>query len=171
MLQFKIRKNFLVALGLTSLLLATLLILCVIQQEAIGKTLILAAIMLPVLGLFAESLRRQIGISEDAVVACRLFRSKRLPFNEITSVDTVKVRRRIFVSISTETDFLIFSNNYDRFDQLIGLLKERLPQTVISDETRSLADNLPQKSNDLFSIWLAVVVLLFILYVQLGGAF
>ena len=171
MLQFKIRKNFLLALGLTCLLLVALLILCIVQQEATGKILILGALTLPVLGLFVESWRRTVSISEDAVVACRLFRTRRLPFNEITSVDTVKVRRRVFVSVSTEADFLIFSNNYDHFDRLIALLQERLPQAVISEETRSLATDLPQKSNDLFSIWLAVVVLILILYVQLGGAF
>ncbi len=171
MVTFKIRKKFLFALGLTSLLLVALLLLCIVQQETSGKIWILAAIMLPVLGLFVESWRRQIGIGEDCVVACRLFRTKRLPFGEITSVDTVKVRRRVFVSISTEADFLIFSNNYDHFDRLIALLQERLPAAVISDETRGLADNLPQKSNDLFSIWLAVVVLSLILYAQLGGTF
>ena len=169
MLQYKIRKKFLFALGLTSLLLVTLLLICIAQQEATGKILILGAITFPVLGLFSESWRRQISLSDDSVVACRLFRTKRLPFSEVTSVDTVKVRRRIFVSISTEADFLIFSNNYDHFDQLIALLQERLPDAVISDETRSLANELPHKSNDLFSIWLAVVVLLLIIYVQLGG--
>jgi hypothetical protein len=171
MTQFKIRKNFLLALSLTSLLLVTLLLVCILQQQATGKILILAAIMLPVLGLLAESWRRKISINEDSVVACRLFRQKRLPFNEITSVDTVKVRRRVFVSISTEADFLIFSNNYDHFERLIALLRERLPPAVISEETRTLAKDLPHKSSDLFSIWLAVVVLLLILYSQLGGTF
>lgn len=171
MLQFKIRKNFLFALGLTCMLLVTLLILCIIQQQATGKIVILAAIMLPVLILFVESWRRKISINPDSVIACRLFRTKRLPFSEITSVDTVKVRRRVFVSINTEADFLIFSNNYDHFDELITQLTTHLPEAVISDETRSLSNNLPLKSNDLFSIWLAVVVLLLILYVQLGGAF
>lgn len=171
MLQYKVRKKFLFALGLTSLLLVALLILCIVQQEQTNKILILGTIMLPVLGLFVESWLRQISLLDDAVVAYRLFRTRRLPFSEITSVDTVRVRRRIFVSISTEADFLIFSNNYDHFDQLISQLQERLPPSVISDETRSLANDPPHKTSDLFSIWLAIVVLLLILYVQLGGAF
>ena len=171
MLQFKIRKKFIFALGLTSLLLVTLLIVCIIQQEATGKTLILGVIMLPVLAFFIESWRRQLSLTDDAVIACRLFRTKRLPFSEITSVDTVKVRRRVFVSINTEADFLIFSNNYDHFDQLISQLQERLPQNVISAETRTLIDESPHKSNDLFSVWLAIVVLILIIYIQLGGTF
>ncbi len=171
MSQFKIRKKFLFALGLINLLLVTLLLLCIIQQQATGKIVILAAIILPVLALFIESWRRQISVNEDSIVACRLFRTKRIPFGEITSVDTVRIRRRVFVSVSTEADFLLFSNNYDHFDQLIERLQERLPHAVISDETRALGADLPLKSNDLFSIWLAVVVLVLIIYVQLGGAF
>jgi hypothetical protein len=170
-MQFKIRKKFLFALSLINLLLVTLLILCILQQEAMGKILILAAIILPVAGLLVESWRRKINVNEGSIDACRLFRSKRIPFDEITSVDTVKVRRRVFVSISTEAEFLLFSNNYDHFDRLIKELHERLSPAVISEETKSLVEELPIKSNDQFSLWLAVMVLLLILYVQLGGAF
>lgn len=171
MLKFRIRKIFLFALGLTCFLLVVLLLLCIAQQETTGKIIILAAIMLPVLALLAESLRRQISFENDAIVARRLFRQKTLLFADVTSVDTVQVRRRVFVSISTEADFLILSNNYDHFDQLLVQLQKCLPESVISDETKNLSNDLPNKSNDLFSIWLAVVVLLLIIYVQLGGAF
>ncbi len=171
MLEFRIRKSFLFALGLTSLLLVILLVLCILQQEPTAKVLILAAIMLPVLALLAESLRRRVTFNKEAIVAQRLFRQKVLPLAKVTSVDTVRVRRRAFVSISTEEDFLILSNNYAHFGELLAQLSEQLPETVISDETRALAQDLPDKSNDLFSIWLAVVVLLLILYVQLGGSF
>ncbi len=168
---FKIRKNFLLALGLTCLLLVALLVICIIQRETTGKIVILAAIMLPVIGLFAESWRRQILFCDDAIITRRLFRQKVLPLADITAVDTVKVRRRVFISISSEVDFLILSNNYDHFDQLLAQLQERLPESVISEETRDLVDNLPKKNSDFFSLWLAVGVLLLILYTQLGGTF
>lgn len=171
MLQFTIRKNFLFALGLTCLLLVTLLVVCIVQKETTGKIVILAAMMLPVLGLLVESWKRQILFTSEAIIARRLFRKKTIPLSDVTSVDTVRVRRRAFVSISSEADFLILSNNYDHFDQLLDQLQKHLPESVISDETRALAKDLPTKSNDLFSVWLAVAVLLLILYVQLGGAF
>lgn len=170
MQHFRIRRNFLIALGLVCLLLAILLVVCIRQHEATGKIVILAAIMVPVFALMAESWRRCVSIGDDRIDARRLLRHKTLPFAAVTAVDTVKVRRRVFVSISTEEDFLILSNNYDRFDQLLALLCARLPDQVISDDTRELTAN-PVKSNDLFSIWLAVAALLLVLYVQLGGAF
>ena len=171
MLTFRIRRNFLLALGLACLLLIALLAVCIAQGEPTGKILILAAIMIPVLALMLASWRREIRFDEQTISARRLLNRKRIPFAEVTAVDTVRVRRRVFVSISTEEDFLILSNNYDHFDQLLAHLCEQLPEAVISEETRALREDLPAKSNDIFSVWLAVVVLLLILYVQLGGAF
>ena len=171
MQEFRIRRNFLLGLGLTCLLLVALLTVCIVQQEKTAKILILAALMLPVIGLLSESLKRRVVITQEAIIAHRLFRRKTIPLEEVTAVDTVKVRRRAFVSISTEEDFLILSNNYASFGQLLQQLIERLPERVISEETRELAADPPAKTNDLFSIWLAVVVLLLILYIQLGGSF
>jgi hypothetical protein len=171
MQHFRIRRNLLIPLGLTGLLLVSLLLVCLFQQESRGKTLILAAIMLPVLGFLAESWRRQISFGPDQIIARRLFRTKVIPLIDVTSVDTVRVRRRVFVSISTEADFLILSNNYAQFNLLLEQLLERLPEKVISDETRELAGNPPSKSNEVYSIWLAVMVLILILYSQLGGRF
>jgi len=171
MQEFRIRRNFLLGLGLTCLLLAILLVVCIVQQEKMAKVLILAALMLPVIGLLSESLRRKVAFSAEALIAHRLFRRKTLALKDVTAVDTVRVRRRAFVSISTEEDFLILSNNYENFGQLLQQLVERLPNRVISEETRDLAAKPPKKTNDLFSIWLAVAVLLLILYIQLGGSF
>jgi hypothetical protein len=171
MQEFRIRRNFLLGLGLTGLLLVILLAVCILQQEKTAKVLILAALTLPVVGLLSESLRRKVVFSEDALIAHRLFRRKIIALKVVTSVDTVQVRRRAFVSISTEEDFLILSNNYENFGRLLQQLIEQLPDRVISEETRDLAANPPSKTNDLFSIWLAVVVLLLILYIQLGGSF
>ena len=171
MLTFRIRRNFLLALGLACLLLIALLTLCIVQQESTGKILILAVIMVPVLTLFAASWRREIRLDDQAITARRLLRPKRIALDAVTTVETVRVRRRVFVSISTEEDFLILSNNYDRFGELLARLCELLPESKISEETRALLSDLPRKSNDIFSVWLAVLVLLLILYVQLGGAF
>lgn len=171
MQPFRIRKSFLLALGLTSLLLAALLVVCIVQQEKTAKIFILAVMMLPIVGLLSESLRRKVEFSDAAIIAYRLLRRKHIPLAKVTSVDTVKVRRRAFVSINSEEDFLILSNNYEHFDQLLAQLIARLPERVVSEETRALADNPSSKRNDLFSLWLAVVVLILILYIQLGGSF
>jgi hypothetical protein len=83
----------------------------------------------------------------------------------------IQVRKRIFVSLSSENDFMIISNSYDHFGSLLKQLLARVPESLVSDETRHLMKNPSQKCSDVFSAWLAVVVLALIIYVQLRGAF
>jgi len=168
---FKIRRNFLLALGLTLLLLLVLLGVCVAQQEKTAKIVILVALTVPVLAIFAESVWREIRFLPDGLVARRLLRSRKIAYDQITAVDTVRVRRRVFVSLSTEADFLIFSNNYENFAQLLDCLQKRIPAGVVSEETRELMQQLPLKNHDLFSVWFAALAVLLVLYVQLGGTF
>jgi hypothetical protein len=168
---FSIRKSFLIPLGLVVLLTLILLISCLIQQVPLAKTLILAALILPAILLFIESSRRRIIVAEDGVQIDKLLRSKKISFSEMTAIDTVLVRKRAFISLSSETDFIIFSNSYDNFGQLLKEMLAKAPESVISDETRQMATNPPEKSSDVFSAWVAVAVLTLIIYVQLRGAF
>jgi hypothetical protein len=168
---YRIRKNFLIPLGLVVFLSLVLLISCLVLQLPMAKVMILAVFLLPAGLLFAESCRRRVRIEVDAVLVRKLFGSKRLEYRELTSIETVLVRKRAFVSLSTEDDFLILSNSYDHFGALVNQLLEKVPEKVVSEETRQLAGNPPEKSSDIFSAWLAVGVLLLILYVQMKGAF
>ena len=168
---FRIRRSFLLPLGLVVLLTLALLLSCILLGLPLAKTIILGAFLLPVMILFAESICRRVRIDDRGVQVDKLFRSKRLNFTELTSIDTVRVRKRAFVSLSSEEDFVILSNSYAEFSRMLQLLLEHAPQPVISEETRQLADNPPEKSSDIFSAWLAVGILVLILYVQLKGAF
>jgi len=168
---FSIRTNFLIPLGLVVFLAGVLLISCLFLHLPLTKTLILAIFLLPAAVLFAESCLRRVRIEEDGILVNKLFRSKRLKYEDLTSIDTVLVRKRAFISLSTEEDFIILSNSYDHFGLLLKLLLEKAPEQVISEETRQLAIKPPEKSSDIFSAWVAVAVLLLILYVQLRGAF
>ena len=168
---FSIRKSFLLPLGLVVLLTLVLLVTCIYLQLPLAKTLILGAFILPAIILFAESSRRRISIGETDIQIDKLFRSKLLNYQDLTSIDTVLVRKRAFVSLSTEEDFVMFSNSYAHFGSLLKQLLARVPESVISAETRQLATNPPEKSSDVFSAWVAVAVLVLIIYVQLRGAF
>ncbi|SHJ08448.1 hypothetical protein SAMN02745165_01524 [Malonomonas rubra DSM 5091] len=169
--SFSIRKSFLLPLGLVVLLTLTLLVCCILLQVPLAKTLILAAFTIPVIALFIESSLRRVTIDEKGVQIDKPLRSKRIDYGELTAVDTVLVRKRAFISLSSEADFIIISNGYADFGRLVNLLLERSPEKTISDETRQMANNPPEKSSDVFSAWIAVAVLVLIIYVQLRGAF
>ncbi len=168
---YSIRKSFLIPLGFVVLLSFILLISAVALQLPIAKTIILVAFLIPVCLIFAESLRRKVHVTDDTVKVNKLLRSKCLNYTDLTAIDTIQVRKRAFISLSSENDFMILSNSYDQFGLLLKQLVERAPEAVISDETRQLAENPPKKCSDVFSAWLAVAVLVLIIYVQLRGTF
>jgi hypothetical protein len=168
---YSIRKSFLLPLGLVVLLTLTLLLCCIFLQVPLAKILILGTFTLPAILLFIESSLRRVSIDDEGVQIKKTLRSKRISFAEMTAIDTVLVRKRAFISVSSEADFIIFSNSYANFGDLLKVLLAKAPERVISEETRQMANNPPEKSSDIFSAWVAVAVLVLIIYVQLRGAF
>jgi len=168
-LQFSIRRSFLIPLGLLVLLTGVLFVLCLVRGEPTAKILILAFIMLPIIVLFAESVFRRALLTADGVVAFKLLRNKELKYAEITAVETVLVRKRVFLTLCAGDDFLIISNAYGNFPALVQALLARVPVSAISEETREMAAAPPVKSTDVVSCWLAVALMVFILYIQMGG--
>jgi hypothetical protein len=144
-----------------------LLITALMLALPAAKVIILAAFLIPVCLLFLESSRRRVEVNNSSVTVKKLFRSKTLDYGDLTAVDTIRVRKRVFISLSSENDFMIISNSYARFGQLVEQLVQRAPETVVSNETRELAANPPSKCSDIFSAWLAVAVLALIIFVQL----
>ena len=168
--SFNIRKSFLLPLGLVVLLTLILLVSCIVLSVPLAKTLILAAFTLPVTLVFIESCLRRISIDDEGVQIHKPLRNKRINYSEMTAIDTVLVRKRAFISISSENDFIIFSNSYADFGVLVNLLLEKAPAKVFDEGTRQMAAAPPEKSSDIFSAWVAVAVLALIIYVQLKGA-
>ena len=168
---YSIRKNFLLPLGLIVLLSFVLLISAIYLHLPLAKIIILVVFLLPVSIIFIESSLRKIHITEDGLEIKKLFRSKRLSYAELTDIDTIQVRQRVFVSLSSENDFIILSNSYERFGELMKQLLSVAPAMIVSDQTRQLAENPPKKCSDIFSAWLAVAVLTLIIFVQLRGVF
>ena len=168
---YTIRKNFLIPLGLVVLLCFILLATVLFLQLPTAKIIILTTFLLPATIIFAESCMRKVHVGTDSIKVKKLFRTKNMNYADLTAVDTIKVKKRVFISLSSENDFVILSNSYDNFNQLINQLIEKLPENLINDETKQLAQDPPQKCSDIFSAWLAVAVLLLIIWAQLRGTF
>jgi len=168
---FRIRKSFLVPLGLIVLLSLILLVSAIYLELPRAKIIILGIFFVPACLFFAESMTRKVYLEDQTIRVKKLLRSKLLNFSDLVSVDMILVRKRAFLSLSSEDDFMIISNSYENFGALLQHLVRHVPEAVISDETRLLAQKPPVKGSDIFSVWLAVVVLALIIYVQLRGLF
>ncbi len=167
---FRIRKSFLLPMGLVVLLAVILLASTLYLDLPAGKIIILVVLIIPTVGLFVESMTRTISLTDTTITIRKLLRSKTLNFADLTAVDTIRVRKRVFISLSSENDFAIISNSYENFGSLISQILERCSATIYGDDTRQMAKAPPRKSGDVFSAWLAAAVLLLIIIVQFKGA-
>lgn len=164
---FLIRRSFLLPLGLLILAMVALFILCLVQGEDRSRIAILGLMILPAAVLFVESIFRRIEISESEISTFRFMRRKTLRFADMTEIESIRVRGRAFVTLCAGDDFLIFTNTYERFPQLLTVLLKMAPPQVISTETRSLADSPPVKISDIVSCWVGFALMLFFFFLQL----
>ena len=163
---FTIRRSFLLPLGILLLEAVVLFAVVLAQGAGTAKAVVLGILLIPVSGLFAESYFRRLVIGADRVTAFRPFRQKSFAYADIVSVETIQVKKRVFLTISTEESFLIISNAYANFPELVQSLLEKVPEETIASETAAMAEAPPLKSSDIVSCWFGVILLAIILALQ-----
>ncbi|MDT8441939.1 MAG: hypothetical protein RQ723_09800 [Desulfuromonadales bacterium] len=164
---YVIRRAFVVPLGLLVLLTLVLLVVCLLQGQPLAKIVILALLSLPLGALLVESARRRLVVDANGVTAVRLPRPRRIEFAAVTSLEAVKVRSRIFLTlVAGDDEFLIISNSYAGFDRLLAELLVKVPEPAITAEARELSGGRLDRQADIVTAWLAVAAMLYILAVQ-----
>lgn len=165
--RYVIRRAFVAPLGLVLLLMAALLVVSILHGQPVAKVVFLLVFALPVTVLFVESALRRVEIDATGVTAYRLLRSRRLEFSRVTALETVQVRSRVFLTLAAGDDeFLIVSNGYTDFPELVRTLVAALPETVVTDETRKLAAAPPTRHADVVMVWFMVIALVYVLIAQ-----
>ena len=164
---FTIRKFFLLPLALLVVMTLALLVICLVQDQPIAKVVILGALMVPLTAMLVEGGGRRIEVSPERVRAIRPFRSKEILCAKVTELETVRVRNRVFLTLSAgEDDYLIISNSYADFPGLVRSLVDVVPEPTVTEETRQLAKNPPVRQADVAAVWLAVIAMAYILFAQ-----
>jgi hypothetical protein len=165
--RYVIRRAFVVPLGLVLLLMAALLVVSILHHQPAAKVAFLLVFALPVTVLFVESALRRLEIDAAGVTAFRLCRSRRLEFSRVTALETVQVRSRVFLTLAAGDDeFLIVSNGYADFPELVRTLVAMLPEAAVTDETRRLAAAPPRRHADVAMVWFMVAALVYVLIAQ-----
>jgi hypothetical protein len=165
--RYVIRRAFVAPLGLLLLLMGALLVVSLVQGQPLAKVAFLLVFALPVAVLFIASAGRRLDIDSTGVTATRPFRSRRIDFARVTALETVRVRSRIFLTlVAGDDEFLIISNGYGNFPELVRTLVAALPDAVVTDETRQLAAAPPVRHADVAMVWFAVVAVVYVLIAQ-----
>ncbi len=164
---FVIRRSFVVPMGLLLVLTISLLAVTIFQGQPLAKVIILAVSVLPLAVLFVESAFRRVVIDENGVTAFRLFRQRQVSFADVTGLESVRVRNRVFMTLEAgPDDFLIISNSYGKFPVLLECLIAAVPEGTVTEETQQLAKQPPRRQADTFTVWFALLAMVYVLIAQ-----
>lgn len=166
MQTYRIRNSFLLPLGLVIVLSLALTAIVIIQEQPAVKLLVVGCALLPLGYLFFECSVRRIEIDDAGLRMIRLGRVRAFTWNEITAVETVRVRQRAFVTINAGDDFLIIANMYAGFDRLLNSVLGQVPPATISAETHALAQAPPVKHSDIIILWGLAMMMAYLIYAQ-----
>lgn len=165
--SYRIRRAFVLPLGLVVILILALLAVTLLQGQPLVKTAFLVVFAVPVTVLFIASAFRRLTIDAGGVTVKTPFRTKRIDFARVTALETVQVRSRVFLTLSAgEDEFLIISNGYSDFAGILNAVMALVPPDAISDEARQLAAAPPVRHADVVMAWFTVAALVYVLMAQ-----
>lgn len=166
MQTYRIRPSFLLPLGLVVILCLVLAGIVIIQKQPPVKLLVIGCALLPLAYLLFECSVRRIEIDDAGLRMIRLGKVRSFLWHEITSIETVRVRQRAFVTINAGDDFLIIANMYAGFAPLLGAILNQTAPASISEETRLLAEAPPVKHSDIVILWGLALMMIYLIYAQ-----
>ncbi|MEZ4601426.1 MAG: hypothetical protein R2940_16680 [Syntrophotaleaceae bacterium] len=168
---FGIRRAFQVPLGLLLVSQASMLGIGIVRNQAPGRLIAIGVIVLLLAGLFTENLFRRIVLDQESITAFRWFRRRILRFSDLTALEAVVMRKRVFTTLWVDDRFLLISNAYERFPALLAALVNRAPKEAVAEEALRLAGDPPRYNGHVFFCWVALLFSLLILWQQLTGHF
>lgn len=165
-MNFTIRRALLLPLGFLLLVQLALLVVSLVQGQPLSKILFASGVVVLLAGLLADNLLRRIEVDEEGITVCRIGRRRRMRFADLTEVEAVCLRKRLFVTLWVGESFLLVTNAYGNVATLFQLLLQRTPGGLISDEVKGLVEDPPCHNGNIIVCWFAVVFSLLILFRQ-----
>ncbi len=162
-MSFTVRRALLLPLGLLLLVQLALLIVSLLQGQPLNRSLFVGGVVVVLAGLLADNLLRHIELDEEGITACRIGRRRRVLFADLTEIEAVCLRKRLFVTLWVGESFLLVTNAYGDVATLFRLLLQRVPSGLASDEVQGLVEDPPRHNGNIVVCWFAVIFSLFIL--------
>ena len=162
-MTFTVRRALLLPLGLLLLVQLALLIVSVLQGQPPSRSLFVGGVVLVLAGLLVDSLFRRIELDDVGITAYRIGRQRRMLFADLTEVEAVCLRKRLFVTLWVGESFLLVTNAYGNMASLFKILLQRVPSGLTSEEAQGLMENPPRHNGNIVVCWFAVIFSLLIL--------
>ncbi len=154
------RRSFLVPFSLASLLLLVLLVLSLFDRAFPPEVVILTIIFIPTLYIFLGSIRRKTIVGSDGVRIRKLFREKHLLWEDITNIDVLLVRKKVYLLLTTTKGFYALANAHGNFPSLVRDITDHVDKEKIEASVQDVIENPVARISDVVSSWLVCIILL-----------
>lgn len=162
-MTFTVRRALLLPLGLLLLVQLALLLVSVFQGQPLNRSLFVGGVVLVLAGVLADNLLRRVELDDEGITVYRIGRQRRMLFANLTEVEAVCLRKRLFVTLWVGESFLLVTNAYGNVATLFQLLLQRVPSGLVSDAVQGLVEKPPRHNGNIVVCWFAVVFSLLIL--------
>lgn len=163
---YRIRRAFLVPLGVDALLLLCLFILS-LAQGSTTERLVFGLFFFPALYLFLECLFRRVTLDDGGMVIRKLWRTKGFSWEDITHIGGLSVHKKVYILISTLKGFFIVSNGYEGFSALTEEILSRVAPDRVEEDVRTQAGRYPPGIAHAAMAWVAAAFMVGIIVMKI----
>lgn len=154
---FKTKRAFLAPFITIVFLLFFLFVLSLFRGQMWEK-IVLAVSFASTLFIAIEATRRKIVITDEGLKIEKFFRTKEFVWTEITHLDVVNLRNKIYFLLSTTKGFYFFSNLLENHALLIRTLVDKLDDERVETEVKSYLDHPVERRSLIVMCWFAVLI-------------
>jgi hypothetical protein len=165
--SYKIRKSFVVPLSVDAVLLFLLLVISLFTDSHPAERIVLTIILIPLIYVLIEVTLREAIISDEGIKIKKFLRKKSLDWQSITNVDTVIVRKKVFLALTTTKGFHILSNSYGNFTNLVKDIISHAGSERVEERVKDIVAQPIRKISDIVGAWVAALLLIIIIYIKL----
>ena len=163
---YRVRKNFLIPLVLDTILLFVLVLVSLLRGTFPAETIVLVIIFIPLFYLFIESLIRKTSVGAKGIRIKKLFRVRTLQWDDITNVDVMIIRKKVYLLLTTTKGFHVLTNTYEHFTALVKDIVDRMDKEKIEDRVLDMAEKPVRRVADILAAWIAVVILSAVIFLK-----
>jgi len=167
---FKIRRAFLVPF-ITIVVLLFLLFLIGLFRGQLWEKIILAVSFASTLLIAIEATRRKIVLTDEGLKIEKFFRTKEFVWTEITHLEVVNLRNKIYFLLTTTKGFYFFSNLLENHALLIRSLVDKLGNERVETEVKNYLDHPVERRSLIVMCWLAVLISTAFIILKLGSVY
>jgi hypothetical protein len=163
---FKIRRAFLAPFIIIVALLFFLFLLSLFKGQT-WENIILAVSFIITLLVGIEAAKREITVTKDGLKINKFFRVKEFIWPEVTRLEVVDMRNKVYFLLTTTKGFYFFSNLFENHVLLIHSLMENLGDEKVEMEIKNYLDHPVEKRSLVVMCWLTVLIIIAFIILKL----